>query len=220
MKRSKIIIELIKDKITVVQAMDILNILLQDLKDKKIKLWLNNEINGYDKEDEVPEYRIVNTNIKGNYIAGRYQCKNQDIPLKPECIKEYSKIKITSSVYEISQFSIAEKENNNHCLVIPLHALLADQISLVNGEVISAYRELSMYAHTNILHKLKSKVLKIFIELEKKYGNLDDYYIDFSNKKEEKEVIQNITNIITDNSVHIGDSNQIESSNVGVGNEN
>lgn len=77
-----------------------------------------------------------------------------------------------------------------------------------------------MYAHTNILHKLKSKVLKIFIELEKKYGNLDDYYIDFSNNKEEKEAAQNIINIITDNSVHIGDSNQIESSNLGVGNEN
>lgn len=74
--------------------------------------------------------------------------------------------------------------------------------------------------NTNILNKIKNKVLKIFIELEKKYGNLDDYYIDFSNKKEKKEVIKNITNIITDNSVHIGDSNQIESSNIGVNSEN
>lgn len=57
------------------------------------------------------------------------------------------------------------------------------------------------------------------MELEKKYGNLDDYYIDFSNKKEEKEIIKNITNIINDNSIHIGDNNKIESSNVGVGNE-
>jgi len=220
MKRSKIIIELIKDEITVVQAIDILNILLQDIKDKKIKLWLNNEINGYEKDEEVPEYRVVKTNIKGNYIAGRYQCKNQNIPIRPEFIEEYSKVKITSSVHDILQFSIAEKENNNHCLMIPLHALLADQISLVNGEVISAYRELSIYAHTNILKKIKNKVLKIFIELEKKYGNLDDYYIDFSNRKEEKEIIKNITNIISDYSVHIGDNNQIESSNVGVNNEN
>ncbi len=73
--------------------------------------------------------------------------------------------------------------------------------------------------NTNILNKIKNKVLKIFIELEKKYGNLDDYYIDFSNKKEKKEVIKNITNIITDNSVHIGDSNKIESSNVGINNK-
>ena len=57
MKRSQIIIELIKDEINVVQAMDILNLLLQDIKDKKIKKWLDNEINGYSKESELPEYR-------------------------------------------------------------------------------------------------------------------------------------------------------------------
>ena len=34
-KRSKIIIELIKDEINVAQAMDILSILLDDFKDKK-----------------------------------------------------------------------------------------------------------------------------------------------------------------------------------------
>ena len=38
MKRSQIIIELIKDEINVVQAMDILNLLLQDIKDKSGKL--------------------------------------------------------------------------------------------------------------------------------------------------------------------------------------
>lgn len=220
MKRSKIIIELIKDEINVVQAMDILNLLLQNISDKKIKQWLNNEINGYNTKDKVPEYRIIKTNLKGNFVAGNYKCTNQDIPIKPEYAKEYSTIRITSSVYEISQFSIAEKESKEHCLMIPLHAVIAQDISMINGEVISAYRELSLYSHTNILAKIKSKLIKIFIELEKKYGNLDDYYIDFSNDKKGKEVIQNITNIINDNSIHIGNDNKIESSNVGVGNEN
>ena len=40
MKRSQIIIELIKDEINVVQAMDILNLLLQDINDKKmVRKW-------------------------------------------------------------------------------------------------------------------------------------------------------------------------------------
>lgn len=218
-KRSKIIIELIKDEINVVQAMDILNLLLQDLTDKKIQSWLDNEINGYQEKDKIPEYRIVNCNIKGDYIVGRVKCTNKDIPIKSELAKEYSTVKVICSIYEISQYSLAEKESKDHCLMIPLHAVLANQISLINGEVISAYRKLSIYSHTNILPKIKSKVLKIFLELEKKYGNLDDYYIKFSNKEKEKEVIQNITNIITDNSIHIGNDNQIESSNVGVCNE-
>lgn len=221
MKRSQIIIELIKDEINVVQAMDILNLLLQDIKDKKIKKWLENEINGYIKENELPEYRILEANIKGNYISGRIKCTNQDIPIKPEYVKEYTKVKVTSPISEIMQLSIAEKESKEHCLVISLHQVLVQQISLVNGEVISARRELSIYAHTNLLSLIKSKVLKIFVELEKKYGNLDNYYIDFSNQKAEKEIVKEITNIIyTDNSVHIGNDNNIEKSNVGVGNEN
>ena len=221
MKRSKIIIELIKDEINVVQAMDILNLLLQDINDKKIKKWLENEINGYEKDKDVPNYRILNANIVGDYIGGRFKCSNKDIPIKPEYVKEYSKVIITAPISQIMQLSIAEKESKEHCLGIPLHQVLAQQISLVNGEVISASRELSIYAHTNLLLLIKSKVLKIFVELEKKYGNLDNYYIDFSNKKTEKEIVKEITNIIyTDNSVHMGSDNKIEKSSVGVGNEN
>lgn len=225
MKRSKIIVELIKDEINVVQAMDILNLLLQDINDKKINRWLDKEINGYDDNDDVPDYRIVEADVIGSYIVGNgyrmLECKNQPIPLKPDALEKYTRIKIYSSIKEVMQISTAEKETKNHSLTMPLHSVVAQDISMINGQIISANRTLSIYAYTNILNKIKSKVLKILIELEKKYGNLDDYYIGFSNDEKDKEVIQNITNIIyTDNSVHIGNDNNIESSNVGVGNEN
>lgn len=167
MKRSQIIIELIKDEINVVQAMDILNLLLQDINDKKIKKWLENEINGYEKGKDVPQYRVLKANIVGDYIGGRVKCSSKDIPIKPEYIEEYSKVIITSPVSQIMQLSIAEKESKEHCLAIPLHPVLTQQISLVNGEVISARRELSIYAHANLLALIKSKVLKIFVELKK-----------------------------------------------------
>ncbi len=221
MKRSEIIIELIKNEISVVQAMNTLNLLLQDITNKEVKKWLCCEINGYNDKDKVPEYRIVNINLKGNFIAGNYNCTGLDIPLKPQYIKDYATTKITASIYEISQFAIAEKENESHSLIIPLHAAIAQDISMINGQVISAYKELPVYSHTNILNIIKSKLLQIFIELEKKYGNLDNYYIEFTNGKKEKEVVKDITNIIyNDNSVHIGDNSKIEKSNVGVGNEN
>ena len=73
MKRSKIIVELIKDTISVVQAMDILNLLLQDNNDKKIKDWINSEVNGYNENDNIPDYRILDAEIVGNYIVGNIQ---------------------------------------------------------------------------------------------------------------------------------------------------
>ena len=223
MKRSKIIVELIKDEINVVQAMDILNILLEDIKDKKIKKWLNNEINGYNDEKDIPDYRIINAEITGNYIVGTLynglQFTNQPIPIAPEYVEEYTKVKVLSGINEIFQMASTEKENENHCLITPIHLLLAQKISIINGEILSANKKLSIYAFTNISNKIKSMIIKILVELENKYGNLDDYYIDFSNSKIENEVSQNITNIIFDNSTHIGDKNKIEKSNVGTGNE-
>ena len=220
MERSKIIIDLIRNEIDVVQAMDILYIMLQDIKDTKIKKWLENEINGYSKKASLPEYRILESNVVGTYIAGNLKCTNQPIPLKPELIKEYTQNQIRCSLNEIQQMAIAEKESKSHMLEIPMHSVLATQISMINGEVISAHKELSLCAFTNILNKLKRKILNIFLNLEKEYGNLDNYYIDFSNKQKEQKVIKNIINIINDNSFHIGNENQIESSKIGVGNEN
>ncbi len=61
MQRSKIIVELIRDEINVVQAMNILNLLLQDNNNEKIKRWLNSEINGYKAKEKLPQYRIISS---------------------------------------------------------------------------------------------------------------------------------------------------------------
>lgn len=224
MKRSKIIIELIKDEISVAQAMDILNILLDDIDDEKIKLWLDNEINGYNDEKDIPKYRNVDASVIGTYLSSDSRkivtFTNQPIPIKPKFINEFINVKVDSGINEILQLSIAEKESESHCLIIPTHIALVQQATMLNAQIVSANRTLSLYAYTNILNRLKSIVLNILKELEKKYGNLDDYYIDFSNKQIEKEVVENITNIINDNSIHIGNDNKIDGSNIGENNEN
>lgn len=58
-KRSKIIKDLIMDKINVLQAMQSLSFMLEDINDaeSEIKKWVNNEINGYKNQSDIPEYR-------------------------------------------------------------------------------------------------------------------------------------------------------------------
>lgn len=223
MKRSKIVVDLIKDEVNVVQAMEILSLLLQTLKDKKINQWLDSEIKGYSEKESLPYYRIVDANVVGSYIIGNafhgLQFTNNVIPLKPEYTKELTKISVTSGLNEIQQLSVAEKESEKHSLIMPVNILYIQKASLVNGEVYSANRELTIYAYTNILNKLKTILLNILKELETKYGNLDDYYIDFKTDKEEKEISKIIINMINDNSIKIGDKNKIERSTIGTENE-
>ena len=218
-KRSKIIIDLINNSINVQQALEILDLLLENIKDKKIKKWLSNEINGYDKDDEVPNYRIVSINLMGSYIIGGYKFTHQPLPLDPKYINEFSSIKIRDGIYRIEQLSIAEKENESHHLSHAMNVLLAQEISCINGEIVNSYTDLSMYAYTNIIGAIKSKLLNIFKELEKQYGNLDEYYIDFEDKKKEEKVLKSLITIIYDNSTNIGDDNVIKESIIGDNNE-
>lgn len=223
-KRSKIIINLISNKINVEQAIEMLDLLLEDIDNKDIKKWLSNEIKGYGTNDDVPDYRIVSTNLIGSYIVGnaynRIQGTHQPLPLKPEYIKDYSTIKIRDGIYRLEQLAIAEKENDSHHLTLAMNVLLAQEISCINGEIINAYTDLSLYAYTNIIGAIKTKLLCIFKELEKQYGNLDDYYIDFNDKKKEEKISKSLITIINDNSTHIGDGNILKESLIGDNNEN
>lgn len=214
-KRSKIIVDLIQNNINVEQALQILDLLLEDIHDKKVKEWVNCEINGYEKSYPLPKYRMANANITGIVKTYTTIIRNYNIPLPLEETKQLCNIEIRDGISEIVQMSVAEKESESHSLHLPINIAYINSIACINGEVTHANRQLSMYTYTNILGNLKSKVLSILKELEKNYGNLDEYYIDFQNDKTEKELTKNIINIIFDSSVKIGDRNKIDKSIIG-----
>lgn len=221
MGRSKIILELIRDEINVVQAINILKLLLQDIGNKEIINWINKEINGYGLDDELPSYRILSCNVEGIVRAGALVVSKMNIPIKEEFKEFLLKFEVRQGLEKIIQYSIAEKEEESHSLNadMPLDYINSAASLVEEGEVTHAKRVLGVYAFTNILNSLKPIILDIFIELEKNFGNLDEYYIDMSNKEKNKEVTQTIINII-DNSIKIGDNNIIEKSNIGENNEN
>lgn len=218
-KRSQIIIDIIKNNIDVAQALETLDLLLQDINNDEIKNWVDKEINGYSQDDTIPDYRIVNAHVTGTVRTYTAIISKYNIPIPVKYSKDLEKITVTSGISEIMQLSVAEKESETHCLTMALPLQLINSIAQINGEVTHAYRELSVYAYSNIIGKLKSKILSICKELEKQYGNLDDYYIDFKNDDKEKETAKNIINIIFDKSIKIGDGNDISKSIVGDSNE-
>lgn len=220
MERSKIIIDLVRDKMTVIQAMNILKLLLQDCKNKKILNWLNKEIDGYSKDDEIPKYRKVSCNVVGNVREGCLVVSKMNIPVKDE-FKEYvMNYEVRCGLNAIYQYALAEEKEKNHNLMLDMPLDYINGVALIEGEVTHARRELSIYAFTNILNDLKPILLNIFIELEKNYGNLDNYYIDMNDKEKTQQVNNYIINILEDNSIKLGDDNIIRNTNIGDSNEN
>ena len=162
--RSQIIIDLINNKINITQAMDTLKILLNDIDNPEIKNWLLKEIDGYNQDDDIPKYRIVPATITGEYLAsyGRIHAKKHPIPIDPQYIADWNSVKIFAGINEIYQFSLAEQKEDSHHLSISLHPVLVNQIAMIDGEVLEAHQDLSIYAYTNVIGKLKEIILDIY----------------------------------------------------------
>ena len=96
-KRSKILIDLINDKIDVKKAFQILSLLLEDIENNDIENWIKYEMNGYPKDVEVPEYRIINASIIGTVKTYTMIISNYDIPVPLEDKKALCKRKVPFS---------------------------------------------------------------------------------------------------------------------------
>ena len=107
---------------------------------------------------------------------------------------------------------------------MPFDLRIASQIADMNlnemCQIMGAWLPIASASFSEITNSVKNKILDILIELENKYGNLDDYTIDFKDKKDKDTTSKTIINIIyNDNSIKVGDKNKIDSSILGDNNE-
>lgn len=220
-KRSKIIKDLILNNIDILQALQSLNFILEDIDNEEIKNWVNKELNGYDEDSTIPQYREMKTTLIGDVLVNYGLYKNVSIPVTDrKAIDMFSKTQATEPVSVIMQLAKAENETESHSLSLEVNTVLVNKYQNTNGTVINAQRRLSLYSYNNVLAIIKDKLLEIFKVLENNYGNLDELYIDFSDTEKKEITIQNIIQIIHDNSTKIGSNNEISDSIIGDGNGN
>lgn len=63
MAKSKILKELANNEITIDVALSRLLIISRDIDNSELLLWANNELTGYKRKEELPEYRKVRSNL-------------------------------------------------------------------------------------------------------------------------------------------------------------
>ena len=188
-ERSKIIVDLLMNNINVLQAMQSLSLMLEDIEDKNIKEWVSNEINGYKIDGDIPKYRIIDAMVVGNIQVGFSFYSHVNIPISTKANEMFTKVKVNSPLSTIMQMAKAEDEAPDHTLSMEANLVLVNHYKQTNGEVTHAHRELGLYAYNNIISIIKDKLLEIFKILEKNYGNLDELYIEFSDNKKKKIVL-------------------------------
>jgi len=223
-KHSEIIINLIDNKSTLSDALYQLKTLLFDLNDKSIIGWIDSELVGYGKDDVIPSYRCIRTELFGEvqYCSNGYLInRKMPIPVKTNQLNLLI-FKMGDSISMVEKWA---KEENVASKDVPFDLRLAAYAADMNlGElcqIMNAWRAIPCACFFEIFNSVKSRILEILLRLEDKYGDLDDYTIDFGNGKDKKVLGETIINIIyNDSSITIGNDNKINNSIMGKNNEN
>ena len=215
MAKSKIIKEFAQGNIDIETILKQLKLLLVDLEKEELINWVNYEIEGYPNSSDIPEYRECQGILKGTFLNYNTQCKNAPIPLKsntPDILKEYTrKISLRQGVSALKKL---RESSGGVCIAIPSDNLINIQhyAAVSMTYLMSAVIETSNTVPYSIISTIENKVMDILLLLEKEFGCLDDLSIDISGKENQEieKIAKNITIIINDNHIEIGNDNAIK----------
>ena len=230
MAKSKIIKDLIGEKISLSQVLDRMIVIAMELEDKALLQWVKREKEGYSEEDEIPEYRIGTLKVVGTYqivgLGNLITYKNQPLPTMgvPEEMREtIDKHKFRNGIPSILESIEAINVGQLVGYTVPpeLYCMFLKGTNIRN--IVNATYAIDKLTLTNIVSFTKTKMIEVLTMLEKNFGCLDELDIDINDydsdeiKKLREELIKIIEGKSTGNTYIITKS-KIKGSNLGENN--
>lgn len=148
-------------------------VLLHNLGEKEIIKWVNYEINGYENEEDLPDYRILNDlSVYGDVTNGQVLHQNYPIPimgLEEKMRQDLEKTNLKQSVAVLESY--AQDESDLQISIIPEFFPFLSK-SLSSGfRVGRAWRVHSAGSILQILTKIRSRLLDFILELSDRLPN-------------------------------------------------
>lgn len=179
--------------------------------------WIDSELYGYKGED-VPEYRKSHGFLQGDIIVGYAQIKNTNLPLIS--VDDETRKKMLTYSFKEGVGGLRALLKAEQYLMIPWPPETYPMIKKGTNitEILSARLMLGITHVNDILTTVDNTILDILLELESKYGNLDKYDLDFSDKEKDEQMRQIIFQILVNNGVMIGNDNDLDKTNISLDN--
>ena len=221
MAKSKILKELANNEIALDVAFKRLLLICNDLNYTEIFAWAEKELNGYGVEEPVPENRnlgvgkLMYSGLKGT-MASCLKLSNQPLPI--QWIPEKYMDLLCNNYERCTIANIVERAKSGSNFSRDLTSL-AGGIS-VGIAFTSISQRFDSSTYMEIVNKVSNILFKIFMKLDKEYGNLDDLDIDTAGKSVEE--VANFEKMLIIEvgelkMINIGSDNTIKNSNIGAG---
>lgn len=172
-------------------------ILAAQLKSDELKNWVAKELEGFDRDDEVPNYRILGITAKGVFL-GSFGSQINDQPLPSGILKKEHRHWATTSQARqgvAALEALVAKDPTGFAKVNwPADLVVHYQGKFFPDYALNrAWQEIPIPAIIEILDTIRTRVLKLILELQDELGDLDKLVA--SKKVEEAApVVQNIFN--------------------------
>ncbi len=172
-------------------------VLAARLGSEEFSRWIDNELNGYADQDELPAYRVLNVHSYGHFVGpfGR-QMKNAPIP--PIALPEEAREPIQTSKINMPISALANLAGDEYSRL----SWPPDLVSIVGERIyegmncLSAWQLLPRSSLIAILDTVRTRVLNFVLEIEKEYPNAGEAAIN-SNPVPGEKVVQIFNTHIT-----------------------
>lgn len=146
-------------------------VLLHRLSEKKSVEWINRELNGYSDEDEVPEYRVINSQVKVTATDG-YTRRWNDMPAVMSHLTDkereyFTRNELRQSISGIEHLAHGEGSTLSRSIAPEFWPKLSKGLS--SGiHVEYAHCEIAKSQILQIITIIRSRLLDFVLELEEK----------------------------------------------------
>jgi len=194
-----------------------LQVLAFHLEHSELKEWVDFELNGYDNIDVLPIYRKVSGVAYGKVMQDRgfgNYATNNNFKLPTERISDsevretLETIHVKSSVAELEH--MLQNEEGYAESISTLYFAFINQQLANEWEVQSAWKPITKPCIEKVLNSIKSNLLNFLLELNKKFGDDENYTI-MNKKSEVEELFSNTIGKISANQINlsIGDKSML-----------
>jgi len=201
-----IISELVDPTVRLADTLLKVQVLAFQIKNSKLKSWVDGELNGYNSSLDVPSYRIIPSMVLGNLeqqrFGGLLSRTRQRLPveyLDKETFNLLKEAKIQNSVSELELML----KGDGTCQ-IPISYATSTKFNKIFGNewvVNSAWSEISRTSLQGILSSIKSKLLTFVLELAEEIGEKEN--INIMDKKKIDNLFDKTIGNVTGGTVNI-----------------
>lgn len=163
-----------------------LRLLASKLGSEELEEWVKHESEGYPSKSDLPDYRSIPVSYTGTFL-GSFGSGIRNAPIPPYLINEYAgegwnKFHLTQSIAAIDELIGAGDDNSGTLSINSSNLML-----LLNGKIYPQYEcnsvegTLSTASLAEIQHAVRSRILELTIQLEKRLPNATEITMNATN---------------------------------------